>query len=204
LYLQLDPISTKGLRYNVCSAAKLSKQSQEQVVGKIIITSKYLLFFVVSFLLCHACFAAANSQQKKPMFKAGEVVQGKIYGIKVIKVEKNSEYEDYDGRITPSELDNDLLILVVKFYKNGKPLKDKEIAVNEILKLLIVDANGHRHSVPLTKSNKLEFRYVVYGNDPAEVVKKEGFSYKVFFSIPKNSTGFQLQYRDLPIIMLGP
>lgn len=170
---------------------------------KIIIASKYFLFFVVSFLLYHTCFAAANSQQKKPIFKAGVVIQGKIYGIKVIKVEKNSEYEDYDGRITPSEPDHDLLILVVKFYKIGKPLKDKEIAFNEILKLLIFDANGQRHSVPLTKSNKLEFRYVVNGNDPEEAVKKEGFSYKVFFSIPKNSSGFQLQYRDLPLIVLG-
>ena len=76
----------------------------------------------------------------------------------------------------------------------------KENAVDEIFKLFIIDSSGHKYPVALTESNKLEFRYVVFGKDPKEAIKKEGFSYKVFFSIPKNSSKFSLQYRDLPKI----
>jgi hypothetical protein len=186
---------------NLWGDNSLSKLSLGDIMKIINIIRKHLLLLTVSFLLCHIFFSTAYSQQKTPTFQVGKMVQGEIYGIKVIEAEKKSEYEDYDGRITPSQPNHNLLVLIVKFYKNGNPLK--ESTVDEIFKLSIVDANGHRYSVPLTESNELEFRYVVYGKDPEDAIKKEGFSYKVFFSVPKNSSGFKLQYQDLPKIVLG-
>jgi hypothetical protein len=94
-------------------------------------------------------------------------------------------------------------VLEVRFYENGNPLKDKAKEEEEILKLSIIDARGRIFPAPLTESNKVVFRYILYGKDLKEAYEKEGFIYQVFFSVPKKSSGFKLQYRNLPQVSLG-
>ncbi len=172
-------------------------------MGKMNELRKHLLYLMIVYLLVIGFFTIALADQKGRAFHVGEVVQGDIYGINVIKAEIQNEFEDMHGRISPSQSNHKLLVLEVRFYENGNPLKDKTKEEGEILKLSIIDARGRIFPTPLTESNKVVFRYILYGKDPKEAYEKEGFIYQVFFSVPKNSSGFKLQYRNLPQVSLG-
>jgi hypothetical protein len=121
-----------------------------------------------------------------------KLVQGSVYGIKVINVEKIDSHKLFPtGYISPLQPDHVLLRVRVEFFKHGVLKLDPD----EQLKLLILDAKGEEY--PLADQTHLE------GG-----VKKEGEVYELtnflfLFSIPKTSSGFKLRYRDLPLIDLG-
>ena len=115
----------------------------------------------------------------------------------------DSSHSDMHGKVSPSHPNHKLLVIEVKFYENKTPLKDKSKEEREMLKLSMIDAKGRIYSSPLTKSNNVIFRYILYGENPKEAYEKEGFIYQVFFSLPKKSSGFRLQFRDLPQVSLG-
>ncbi len=172
-------------------------------MGKMSKLRKHLLYLTIVYLSVIGFFTIAFADQKERVFHLGEVVRGDIYGINVIKAETKKEFKDLHGMISPSQSNHKLLVLEVRFYENGNPLKDKAKEEEEILKLSIIDARGRIFPAPLTESNKVVFRYILYGKDLKEAYEKEGFIYQVFFSVPKKSSGFKLQYRNLPQVSLG-
>jgi hypothetical protein len=141
----------------------------------------------------------AHSQTRA--LQLGQLVQSGPHGIKVIKAEARNAFKDQYGTISPSQANHKLLVLEVRFYENSEPFKGKP--KEQLHELSVSDARGQTFPMPLTESDEVIFRYILYGANPDEVLKKEGFIYQFFFSVPKNASGFKLQYRDLPQVILG-
>jgi hypothetical protein len=143
----------------------------------------------------------AESSMKK--LKIGDLEQNKLYGIKVIEAEEMNKFEDMHGTVEPVDSSNKLIAIIVKFYQSEKPLKDKNKAIDEMRQVSLFDKEEQKYPLPLTQSNNIIFRYILIGINPKEIVEKEGFSYQIFFSVPKERKGFCLKYRDLSKIDLG-
>ena len=143
----------------------------------------------------------SGAHSKGKAFQVGELVQSGVYGIKVTKATAQNQFKDQYGTIAPSQASQKLLVLEVRFYENGEPLRGSP--KEQLHKLSISDARGQTFPTPLTESNEVIFRYILHGAKPDEALKKDGFIYQFFFSVPKNSSGFKLQYRDLPQVILG-
>lgn len=143
--------------------------------------------------------AVANSKARA--FRVGELAQNATYGINVKKAELTNEFKDQHGTVSPSQTSHKLLVVEVRFYEKGEPLRGNPR--EHLHKLSVSDANGQTFPMPLTESNEVIFRYILHGANPDEALKKDGFTYQFFFSVPKNSSGFKLQYRDLPQVSLG-
>jgi hypothetical protein len=165
--------------------------------------SKHFLCLTIIFLSEISFINVVFADSKGKAFHIGEVVQGDTHGFKVIKAEVTNEFKDMHGKVSPSQPSHKLLVIKLKFFENKTPLKDKDKEQEEMHKLSMIDAKGRIYSSPLTESNDVIFRYILYGANPKEAYEKEGFIYQVFFSVPKKSSGFRLQYRDLPQVSLG-
>jgi len=172
-------------------------------MGKMNKLREHLLYLMIVLLSAISFFTIAFAASEEKAFHIGEVVYGDTYGFKVIKAEVTYEFKDTHGKVSPSQPNHKLLVLKVKFYENKTPLKDKAKEKEAMLKLSMIDAKGRIFPSPLTESNNVVFRYILYGANPQEAYDKEGFTYQLFFSVPKESSGFRLQYRDLPQVSLG-
>ena len=119
-------------------------------------------------------------------------VQGNVYGIKVIKVEKGDfvilkpSGAGYDIASSPSA-DETTLQVTVQFFKNEVAL---EVDLNKEIyeQLSILGPDGEKYKpIPY-------YQQPIVDGKPACMVQ---------FYVPKSRTGFRIQYRDLPLIDLG-
>ena len=169
-----------------------------QIAGRKL-ASMFMSICLVLFLFCLS--SGSFGQAKSKQLHIGDTVQDGINGIKVIKVERKSFFEDQNGRVLPAQSSDDLIVIELKVYRNGVPLN--EHADRELVELSLFAENGKIYPALMNKNGSLNFRYVLYGADPRKALEKDGFNYTVFFSVPKNCGGLKLKYRDSSLIDLG-
>lgn len=141
--------------------------------------------------------SSENVQQPNLMYKVGDLVQGRVYGIKVIEVEKTNQR--YSGNIfapISSPPDQIFLKILAEFFAQGVTIKD---VVPEIKKLSVIDGNGKVIATQLPDQSLTS--PVEYNNETKQFEMKD--SVEFFISVPKDSSGLKLRYRDLSLIDLG-
>ena len=106
----------------------------------------------------------SGAHSKGKAFQVGELVQSGVYGIKVTKATAQNQFKDQYGTIAPSQASQKLLVLEVRFYENGEPLRGSP--KEQLHKLSISDARGQTFPTPLTESNEVIFRYILHGAKP--------------------------------------
>ena len=123
-------------------------------------------------------------------------VFGEVYGIQVLRVEKTANYFYSDNNNFPHVISpsagNTFLEVDVVFYKQGVPLWEP----NERLGLSVTDSGKNVYQLD---NRDITIVGVDLGN--GNVVVKD---YVIYFSVPITASGFKLQYRNLPLINLGP
>jgi hypothetical protein len=154
---------------------------------------------VITISMNVAGYAIANQKE----FHPGEVVGNSQYGIKVLSATVKSIFNDQFGKVVPSSSGEQLIVLEVKLFDEGKPFKATSREEEELNKIIITDSKGNRYRLLKNKNGKLNFRYQLIGADPQKAFDKDGFIYQVFASIPNSAFGLKLQYRELPSIILG-
>ena len=163
------------------------------------LTLLFMSMCYISFLFYAS--SGVSGQVKNKQLHIGDTVQDGINGIKVIKVERNSFFEDEKGRVLPSQGSHDLIVIELKVYRNGVPLNDN--ADRELVELSMLAEDGKVYPVLMNESGNLNYRYILYGADPQKALEKDGFNYEVFFSVPKKNGGLKLKYRNNLLIDLG-
>ncbi len=127
---------------------------------------------------------------------AGKLIQGSVYGIRVLQVETSdqsfvdpSSSPPFYKSISPAT-GNTFLKVKIQLFKN-----DIEAGIEEFRKerteISVVDAKGQA----FTPNNLLIQHY----NNEGTLAN----IFTVVFDVPKDSTGFKLRYRDLPLIDLS-
>lgn len=169
-----------------------------QIAGRKL-ASMFMSICFILFLFCAP--SGVFGQAKSKQLHIGDTVQDGINGIKVIKVERKSFFEDQNGRVLPAQSSDDLIVIELKVYRNGVPLNEN--ADRELVELSLFAGNGRIYPVLMNEKGNLNYRFVLYGADPRIALEKDGFNYEVFFSVPKNSGGLKLRYRDSSLIDLG-
>ena len=154
---------------------------------------------LILFLFCAS--SGVSGQVKNKQLHIGDTVQDGINGIKVIKVERKSFFEDENGKVLPSQGSHDLIVIELKVFRNGVPLNEN--ADRELVELSLFAEDGKIYPVLMNENGNLNYRYVLYGADPRIALEKDGFNYEVCFSVPKNSGGLKLKYRNSSLIDLG-
>jgi hypothetical protein len=121
------------------------------------------------------------------------LVQGNVYGIKIISAEKTDSYSEVAIPIRTVRAPPDLVFLEIKFvlFKRGEPIWEQQ----ELQELTVVDSKGETYPPKYAKLEGTVDRVggVVFTPDNGVV----------YFSVPKNMTGFKLRYRDVPLTDLG-
>lgn len=121
----------------------------------------------------------------------GEVVQGELYGLEVVKVRAKDSYLSNGPTGLPKTVDAEagyvFIEVMFRLLKEGEQVWQKE----ELPKITLLDSTGTAFSP---------------GEEFWLVLDEEGGDFDEYilcYSVPVQSTGFQLQYRDLPLIELG-
>ena len=131
--------------------------------------------------------------------REGKLVQGGVYGIKVVSVEKADSAFRATGRLPMEyvypESGYVFLKIGVELCKNGvlSLSRDDE---KERLELSVLDSKGTVYSLANRET-------VTMGGDFCADLKTYcPTHYFIYISVPRNASGFKLKYRDLPLIDL--
>ena len=122
---------------------------------------------------------------------------GNVYGIKVTRVRKTRSCNrgNYIPSTASAPSGYTFLEIGIALFKNGDLLWDEK----ELVELSVVDSKGRTYASPYPSKETV----LTFGVSFDSVGKMTRTNYVVYFEVPENSSGFKLQYRDLPLIDLG-
>jgi hypothetical protein len=135
---------------------------------------------------------ALDSQAAEPARE-----QSDTYKVEVFETKKLRRYEDGHGTIQPAGKGNILLAVELRLYKDGKRFDAIPSATEELLDALLVDNRNQTYRLSRSSSGETPFRGVLKGELPDVF-----FDPVLFFSIPEQTKGLKLRYRNAPIIDL--
>jgi hypothetical protein len=142
---------------------------------------------------------AANIRAATPTVtptREGSFVQGNVYSIRVMSVEKTESVLVGTGIPAFAFPGTDNTFLKVRFecFKYNVPIGGDDIR-RELQELSVVDSKGNVYKM----AEKIGyFRFYEF----LEGEWKPGNNFAVHFEIPKSASGLKFRYRDLPLISL--